>query len=79
MKKSVDGTIVEMISVESKTLATVGYNDEEKVLSIEFCRGPVYVYNEVPKSVYERLISEPSPDDYFNENIKNGYNNRRVW
>lgn len=78
MKKSVDGNTMEMIHVESKNLSYIGYDEEKNTLMIEFTRGPVYIYNEVPKNVYEVMLSTATLDDYFNENIKNSYKNKRV-
>ncbi len=79
MKKSIDGKVINMDFVEGKTLSTVGYDDESKVLAIEFTRGPVHVYNEVPKNVFDELLKAPSPDVYFDEKIRYAYKNRRVW
>lgn len=79
MKKSIDGLIVEMDFVDGRTLSTVGYVEEKKVLAIEFTRGPVYVFNEVPKNLYEELLKSETPDDLFYEKIKNGFVNKRVW
>jgi len=78
MKKSVDGNTMEMTPVESKNLSYVGYDEDKNALMIEFTRGPVYIYYEVPKNVYEVMMSTASLDDYFNENIKNSYKNKRV-
>lgn len=79
MRKSIDGKIIEMDFVEGKTLSTVGYDEESQSLAIEFTRGPVHVFNEVPKSVFDELMKAPSPDDYFEVNIRRSYKNRRVW
>ncbi|MEA4895865.1 MAG: KTSC domain-containing protein [Oscillospiraceae bacterium] len=79
MRKSIDGNIIDMDFVSGKTLSTVGYDEEARVLAIEFCRGPVYVYNEVPKSIYDELLKAPLPDDFFEEKIRYAYKNRRVW
>ena len=79
MKKSIDGEIIEMDFMNSRTLSTVGYNKEKKLLAIEFTRGPVYVYNEVPESIYEELMKSDVPDDVFFDKIKNGFVNKRVW
>ncbi len=79
MKKSIDGKTIEMDYVEGKTLSTVGYDEEAQVLAIEFARGPVHVYNGVPKDVYDELLKASSPDVYFDEKIRNSYKNRRVW
>ena len=79
MKKSVDGIAVEMTAIVARNLWYIGYNQEKKVLMIEFRRGPVYVFNEVPESVYEELLKSDAPDEFFDEKIKNGFKNRRVW
>lgn len=79
MNKNVDGIVMDMTTVEAKNILTVGYNEEKRSLVIEFTRGPVYVYDEVPKSVYEGMLTASSPDDYYNDNFKTGYANRRVW
>jgi len=79
MKKSIDGEIIEMDFVDGRTLSTVGYVEEKKLLAIEFSRGPVYVFSEVPESVYEELMKSDTPDDFFNDKLKNGYKNKRVW
>ncbi len=79
MKKSIEGEIIEMDYVYGKTLSTVGYNEEKQMLAIEFTRGPVHVYSEVPKNVYDDLIKAPVPDEFFEENIRRTYKNRRVW
>ena len=78
MKKSIDGNVMEMTPVESKNLSYVGYDEEKSALLIEFTRGPVYIYNEVPKSTFEGLLSALSVDDFFNESIKNSFKNKRV-
>lgn len=78
MKKSIGGEIIDMEYVNGKTVATVGYDDEKRVLTIEFTRGPVLVYDAVPKSVYEELIKSPTPDGFFEDKIRHVYKNKRV-
>ena len=79
MKKNVDGNVVDMVAVESRNITYLGYNEENKVLAVEFLRGPVYVYKEVPKSTYEELLASEALDDYFDKNVKNGFANKRVY
>ena len=79
MRKSIDGKTIDMDYVEGKTLSTVGYDEEAQVLAIEFTRGPVHVYNGVPKDVYDELMKASSADIFFDEKIRNCYKNRRVW
>jgi len=79
MRKSIDGEIIEMDFVDSRMLSTVGYHQEKKILAIEFTRGPVYVYNEVPESIYDELLKSEAPDDIFNDKIRYAFKNKRVW
>lgn len=78
MKKIVNETTVEMVAVESKNMSYVGYSEEKAFMVIDFIRGPVYVFDNVPKETYETLLSTETKDDYFNENIKNSFKNKRI-
>ena len=78
MKKTIEGTSIEVTRVESNLFYYVGYNEEKSILLIETCRGPALIYTEVPKSVFEGLMSSPTIDNYFNENIRYTYRERRV-
>lgn len=78
MKKTIEGTSIEMTRVESNLFYYVGYNEEKSLLLIETCRGPALIYIEVPKSVFDGLMSAEAIDDYFNENIRYTYKERRV-
>ncbi len=58
------------IPVVSSNIASVGYDAEKKVLEIEFHHGAVYQYFNVPKRIYEELMSSPSPGAYFMNELK---------
>ena len=55
--------------VESTTLATVGYDEAQELLELEFCSGAVYLYFGVPPTVHQALLGAPSKGKYFNQNI----------
>ena len=78
MKKTIEGTSIEVTRVESNLFYYVGYNEEKRLLLIETCRGPALIYIEVPKNVFDGLMSAEAIDDYFNENIRYTYKERRV-
>lgn len=78
MKKIIEGDSIEVTRVESNLFYYVGYNEEKKILLIETCRGPALIYNDVPKSVFDGLMSATAIDDYFNENIRYTHKERRV-
>jgi KTSC domain len=65
-------------SVESTTLATVGYDENLNRLQLEFCSRAVYLYFGVPRVVYEALLGAPSKGRYFNGTIRGRYPYRQI-
>ncbi len=59
--------------VNSSNLASVGYEEENEILEIEFNHGGVYQYLDVPKEEYEALMDADSLGSYFFHNIRDGY------
>ena len=57
-------------SVESSNLASIGYDEANKILEVEFKHGGVYQYFDVPENVYEELMNASSHGQYFDSNIK---------
>ncbi|MCG6117265.1 MAG: KTSC domain-containing protein [Aquimonas sp.] len=43
------------------------------MLEIEFIRGAVYQYSNVPLGIYEGIMMSDSKGKYFHANIKNAY------
>jgi hypothetical protein len=64
--------------VRSTTLASVGHEPGSGVLELEFTNGMVYQYTGVPESVVRELLEAPSRGQYFNFNIRDHYQYRRV-
>lgn len=52
-------------TVESATLATVGYDEAHELLRLEFGSRAVYLYFGVPVAVYEALLGAPSKGRCF--------------
>src|SRR5260370_21943529 len=65
-------------TVESTTLATVGYDENLKRLQLEFCSRAVYLYFGVPGAVYEALLDAPSKGRDFNGTIRGRYPYRQI-
>jgi hypothetical protein len=65
-------------TMESTTLATVGYDKNLKRLQLEFCSRAVYLYFGVPASVFEALLDAPSKGRYFNGAIRGHYPYRQI-
>jgi len=61
---------VERMSVKSRILRSVGYNDSTKILEIEFQTGLLYQYSGVPQKVYADLMHSGEIGKYFSEKVR---------
>ena len=59
--------------VESKTLKSVGFDPDQRVLEVEFQAGGVYQYRDVSENVYRDLLEAESKGTYFRERIRAQY------
>lgn len=64
--------------VTSSSLRSVGYDESTETLEIEFHNGRVYRYYDVPREVYEELMSAESLGSYFVENIRDNFRYARA-
>ena len=60
-------------NIKSSNIKTIEYNEEIQTLTVEFQSGAKYAYSNVPKTVFNRLVSANSVGRYLNENIRNNY------
>jgi hypothetical protein len=59
-----------VIAVESSTLAAIAYDNGREMLQLEFRSGRKYQYFGVPAAVCECLLRASSKGKYFNEVIR---------
>ena len=59
-----------VIAVESATLATVAYDDARSLLQLGFRSRAIYQYFGVPAAVHAALLCAPSKGSYFNRVIR---------
>jgi hypothetical protein len=64
---------MERETVSSSNLASIGYDEENQILEVEFNHGGVYQYFDVPQSEYDALMNASSHGSYFSNNIRNEY------
>jgi hypothetical protein len=64
---------VDRISVESKALVSLGYDEQACCLELEFRSGSVYRYLGVPRSVYEWLLRTPNKGVFVARQITGRY------
>ena len=65
-------------SVSSSNIASIGYEEGSETLEIEFHNGGVYQYFDVPKRIYEELMSADSHGGYLARGIKGVYRFSKV-
>lgn len=61
------------VRVRSSVVAAVTYDERQHVLQVEFHTGRIYDYLDVPRRVYEALMSAESVGQYFNQVIRTNY------
>ena len=64
--------------VRSSTLVSVGYDDPEQVLELEFKRNSVYQYFSVPKALYDQLMAASSKGKFFDQKIRDKFRTLKV-
>ncbi|TCD10438.1 KTSC domain-containing protein [Pedobacter frigidisoli] len=59
--------------MSSTVIKYFSYNAQAKVLKIIFVTGMVYLYQDVPKQVFDKLKLADSKGHYFNQYIKDKF------
>lgn len=76
--ESVDnqGTIIETLFHNSSSILKTSYNYTTEQLVVTFPRGNVFLYNKIPKEIYESFKTGKgydSPGSFFNQKIAKGF------
>jgi hypothetical protein len=69
---------MERVTVESSSLRSVGYDEDTRVLEVEFLSGRIYSYAGVPPEAYDWLMRSKGKGGYFNRMIRDRYTMRDV-
>ena len=77
--KPFDHNNIKMKSVDSTSLAKVGYDADYSVLKVQFKNsGEYYIYYDVPQSTYTELLRAESIGSYFYYNIRTSFEYEKV-
>lgn len=76
-KKAVEGIAIPDLNliwekVDSSFVEAIAYDDENNELYVTLTHGS-YVYQGVPKRIYEGMLDASSKGSYFNRNVKDTY------
>ena len=64
--------------VSSSSIRSVGYDERNRVLEVEFNDGRINQYSGVSAEVHRRLMSAPSIVSYFRDNLEESFPAKRV-
>jgi len=64
--------------VSSSSIRSIGYDERNRVLEMEFNDGRITRYSGVSAEVHRRLISAPSIVSYFRDNVEESFTAKRV-
>lgn len=59
--------------VESSAIKLITYNEATRDLTVEFKKGSVYKYLDVPLEEVQDMLASPSKGEYFNTYIRGRY------
>lgn len=59
--------------VNSSSIASVGYAADQRLLDVEFVKGSVYRYFDVPSDAHGALMAAESLGAHFNRHIRGCY------
>ncbi|MGH7329051.1 MAG: KTSC domain-containing protein [Polyangiaceae bacterium] len=60
-------------ALASKMMISAGYDSETRTLEIEFARGRVYEYYDVPRAIFDHLVKAGSKGKFFATWIEGRY------
>ena len=66
------------IDVSSSNIASIGYDENQMVLEVEFIGGRIYLYEGVPGYVFNEFFNARSKGRYFHYYIRNRYPYNRI-
>lgn len=70
--------MIELNPVDSSSVRGIGYEEDRKVLYVQYVDGEVYEYFKVPRSAYVDLLSAKSVGWSVNKRIRPCFNYRKI-
>lgn len=64
--------------VNSSKIRSVGYDERQQLLEIEFSNGQVWQYTRVSPEVHRRFMAAPNPSVFYEDRIAEDYPGKRV-
>jgi hypothetical protein len=79
----IGGLVMDMITVQSSNIDSIGYDKDAKILKVKFKGGTIYEYLDVPEIRHIFLMNETTVEGgsvgkFINHNIKGSYQYRQA-
>lgn len=65
-------------SIQSSAILSIGYDERERTLEIEFVNGRIYRYFDVPSETLQSFLRAESKGKYMNAHIRLSFPYRRL-
>lgn len=63
---------------ESSNIARFGYDSENGILCVDFRKGGLYNYFDVPEAIYDQMRAASSKGQFLARNVKGSYRYARA-
>jgi hypothetical protein len=67
-----------MEPVDSSNISAIGYNPDTAVLTIQFKKGGLYEYYDVPSHEHDALMGADSKGSYASQNVYKRYRQNKI-
>jgi len=64
--------------VDSSSIAAIGYAQPSAILEVEFVRGPIYRYLDVPPTTFHDFLAANSKGVFFNSAVRDRFDYERI-
>ena len=69
---------MERKNVSSSSIRSIGFDERNRVLEVEFSDGRINQYSGVSAEIHRRLMSAPSIVSFFRDNVEESFTAKRV-
>jgi hypothetical protein len=66
------------ISTKSSFIDRIDWSKDTSILTLAFSTGSLWEYYDVPFEMYDQLLNAESQGNYFNLNIRNTFQAKRI-
>jgi len=66
------------LKVTSNAIRSIGYSHDQRHLEVEFHNGRRYVYEDVPHTMFSRMLNADSHGDFLHQELRGVFKHREL-